>query len=51
MGRSATAKNIITMHGPMNIKTEFSVFSELIQGDIIGFDKVTDAYLSIKLPY
>jgi hypothetical protein len=35
----------------MNIKIEFSVFSELIQGDIIGFDKMTDAYLSIKLPY
>jgi hypothetical protein len=28
---------------------KFSIFSELIQGDIIGFDKVTDAYFSIKL--
>jgi hypothetical protein len=37
------------MHGHINIKIEFSVFSELMQGDIIGFDKVTNAYLSINL--
>lgn len=29
---------------------KLSVFSELIQRDIICFDKATDAYLTIKLP-